>query len=88
MHAEVVCIAKRDIEAGARLEGIGGPDWYGKIMTYPEARAISALPIGIGAGAVANRPVSRGAVITEDDVSVDESTFVARLRRLQDTLYG
>jgi predicted homoserine dehydrogenase-like protein len=88
MHAEVVCIAKRDIEAGARLEGIGGPDWYGKIMTYPEARAISAVPIGIGAGAVANRPVSRGAVITEDDVSVDESTFVARLRRLQDTLYG
>ena len=46
-----------------------------------------AVPIGIGAGAVVKRPIARGATITEDDVAVDESTFVARLRRLQDTLY-
>jgi predicted homoserine dehydrogenase-like protein len=88
MHAEVVCTAKRDIEAGAKLDGIGGPDWYGKIMTYPEARAAGAVPIGIGAGAVARRPIRQGAIITQQDVSVDESTFVARLRRLQDALYG
>ena len=88
MHSEVVCIAKRDIEAGAALDGIGGTDWYGTIMTYPEARAIKAVPIGIGAGAVSKRPMAKGAVITEDDVAVDETTFVARLRRLQDALYG
>jgi predicted homoserine dehydrogenase-like protein len=87
MHAEVVCTAKRDIEAGARLEGIGGPDWYGTIMTYPEARAARAVPIGIGAGAVARRPIGKGAIISEDDVAVDETTFVARLRRLQDALF-
>ncbi len=57
-------------------------------MTYPEARATRAVPIGIGARAVARRPLARGSVITEDDVAVDESTFVARLRRLQDALYG
>jgi len=88
MHAEVVCTAKRDIEPGTTLEGIGGPDWYGKVMTYAEARAARAVPIGIGAGAIAKRPIATGATITEDDVSVDESTFVARLRRLQDALYG
>ena len=88
MHSEVVCIAKRDLEAGAVLDGIGGPDWYGRIMTYPEARAIKAVPIGIGAGALAKRAVSKGTVITEDDVAIDETTFVARLRRLQDALYG
>ena len=88
MHAEVVCTAKRDIPEGAVLDGIGGPDWYGTIMTYAEARAIRAVPIGIGARAVARRAVSAGAIITEDDVSVDETTFVARLRRLQDALYG
>lgn len=88
MHSEVVCTAKRDIEPGVVLDGIGGPDWYGKLMTYPDARAVKAVPIGIGARAVVKRPIAKGATITEDDVTVDESTFVARLRRLQDALYG
>jgi predicted homoserine dehydrogenase-like protein len=88
MHSEVVCTAKRDLQPGATLDGIGGPDWYGQIMTYPAARAMRAVPIGIGARAVVKRPVATGATITEDDVAVDESTFVARLRRLQDALHG
>jgi predicted homoserine dehydrogenase-like protein len=88
MHAEVVCTAKRDLPPGAVLDGIGGPDWHGVITTHEQARTSRAVPIGIGAGAVVKRPIARGAVITEDDVAVDESTFVARLRRLQDSLYG
>jgi predicted homoserine dehydrogenase-like protein len=88
MHAEVVCIAKRGLAEGDTLDGIGGPDWHGKIMTYRDARAIKAVPIGIGARAVVKRPIEKGAVITEDDVTVDGSTFVARLRRLQDALHG
>jgi predicted homoserine dehydrogenase-like protein len=87
MHAEVVCTAKRDIAAGERLAGIGETDWYGTIMTHAEARTRRAVPIGIGAGAVARRPIARGAVITQDDAVVDESTFVCRLRRLQDALH-
>ncbi len=88
MHSEVVCTAKRDLEPGATLDGIGGPDWYGQIMTYAAARAMRAVPIGIGARAVVKRPIAKGATITENDVAVDESTFVARLRRLQDSLHG
>jgi len=88
MHSEVVCTAKRDLQPGATLDGIGGPDWYGQIMAYPAARAMRAVPIGIGARAVVKRPIAKGAIITEDDVAVDESTFVARLRRLQDALHG
>jgi predicted homoserine dehydrogenase-like protein len=87
MHAEVVCTAKRDIAAGERLRGIGEADWYGTIMTAPDARARRAVPIGIGAGAVARRAISKGVFICEDDVTIDESTFVCRLRRLQDALY-
>jgi len=87
MHSEVVCTAKRDLQPGATLEGIGGPDWYGVIMAYSDARAAGAIPIGIGAGALVKRPIRAGETITEDDVTVDESTFVARLRRLQDALY-
>jgi predicted homoserine dehydrogenase-like protein len=46
------------------------------------------VPIGIGANAVARRPISKGSIITEDDVTLDDSTFVYRLRRLQDSLFG
>ena len=88
MYSEVVCIAKRNIAAGEKLGGIGGTDWYGKIMTYPDARALKAVPIGIGANAVARNTVQKGSIITENDVILDESTFVYRLRRLQDSLYS
>lgn len=88
MHAEVVCTAKRELPAGTRLDGIGGTDWYGTIMTAADARARRALPIGIGHGAVVRQDLARGDVIGEDDVDVDGSTFVCRLRRLQDALYA
>lgn len=86
MNAEVVCTAKRDIPAGAKLGGIGGDDWYGKIMTYADARAVGAVPIGIGAGAAALRNIKKGSVITEADVRLDDTSFVYKLRRLQDAL--
>jgi predicted homoserine dehydrogenase-like protein len=86
MHAEVVCTAKRDIAAGERLRGIGEADWHGTIMTWAQARAERAVPIGIGAGAVARRPIARGTTITEEDVALDESTFVYQLRREQDAM--
>lgn len=86
MHSEVVCVAKRDLRPGERLAGIGGPDWHGQIRTYADARAQRAVPIGIGANAVVSNPVVKGAVITEADVVLDESSFVYRLRQLQDAL--
>ena len=87
MHSEVVCIAKRNIKPGEKLGGIGGTDWYGKIMTYADARSQKAVPIGIGANATARNPIQKGAIITENDVALDESTFVYKLRRIQETLY-
>jgi len=86
MHSEVVCIAKRDLMPGERLGGIGETDWYGKIMTYPEAKAQKAVPIGIGANALVRNSVPKGAFITENDVTVDDTTFVYKLRRLQDAI--
>jgi predicted homoserine dehydrogenase-like protein len=86
MHAEVVCTAKRNLMPGDRLGGIGGRDWYGKIMTYPDARSHKAVPIGIGANAVVRNPIQKGAIITENDVTLDDSTFVYKLRRLQDAM--
>jgi len=88
LHSEVICVAKRDLRAGARLEGIGGHDWYGILVTHADAVARRALPIGIGAGARLLRDVRKGQWITIDDATPDPSTFVYRLRMLQESLLG
>jgi predicted homoserine dehydrogenase-like protein len=86
MHAEVVCTAKRNLKPGERLGGIGGTDWYGKILTYEDAKAQKAVPIGIGVNAIVCNPIQKGSIITENDVRLDDTTFVYKLRRLQDAM--
>lgn len=87
MNSEVVCKAKRAIKAGETLGDIGGNDWFGELLTYAEASAKRAVPIGIGSKAVAIRDIPKGAIITETDVRLDDTTFIYRLRRIQDSLY-
>ena len=49
---EVVTVAKRDLKAGERLDGIGGFCTYGLIDNATAARAIAALPIGLSEAAL------------------------------------
>src|SRR6516225_4189057 len=56
---EVLTIAKRDLKAGVRLDGIGGFCTYGLIDNSAAARAISALPIGLSEGCVLKRDISK-----------------------------
>jgi len=87
MHSEVVCKAKRDLQPGETLGGIGGTDWHGHIMTYRDSCRDGAVPIGIGLGARVIRPVKAGEVITRDRVELNTGSFVYKLRELQDSLY-
>lgn len=80
--AEVVAVAKRDIQAGEKLGGIGGPDYHGQI--YPVREAAGMLPIGLAAGARTTRPVSRGQAIPRAGIELAEDSFVVSLRRLQE----
>jgi len=65
---EVVTVAKRDLKAGERLDGIGGFCTYGLVDNAPAARAIRALPIGLSEGRVLCRDVPRDQVLSFDDV--------------------
>jgi predicted homoserine dehydrogenase-like protein len=80
--AEVVAVAKRDLDAGEKLGGIGGTDYYGTV--YPVSEAAGMLPLGLAAGARTTRPVARGSVVSLAGVELAEGSFVANLRRLQD----
>jgi predicted homoserine dehydrogenase-like protein len=65
---EVVAVAKRDLKAGERLDGIGGFCTYGLIDNASSARGMGALPIGLSEGCVLRRDVAKDSVVCFDDV--------------------
>ena len=82
--AEVVTMAKRDLQAGEALDGIGGYTGYGAIDTT--ARAEGLLPIAFAHGAVLRVDVPRDAPIPLDAVEIDDSSPLHALRRRQASL--
>jgi predicted homoserine dehydrogenase-like protein len=65
---EVAIMAKRDLEAGEELDGIGGYTCYGLIDNLEDARRDDVLTIGLAAGARLTRPVAKDQSITNVDV--------------------
>ena len=65
---EVVTVAKRNLKAGERLDGIGGFCAYGLIDNTAAARAMRALPIALSEGCVLRRDMPKDAVLSFDDV--------------------
>jgi predicted homoserine dehydrogenase-like protein len=84
--ADVMAAAKRDLRPGERLDDFGGYTFYGVMDRATETRAANALPVGLAPGARVAWGVAAGAIITWDDVALDETSTVVRLRREQDAM--
>jgi predicted homoserine dehydrogenase-like protein len=80
---EVVAIAKRDLHASERLDGIGGFCTYGLIDNASSARRMGALPIGLSEDRVLVRDVAKDRVIQFDDVDAIPEGVVEKLWREQ-----
>ena len=78
-RCEVVTMAKRDLCAGERLDGIGGYCAYGLIDNALTARLANALPIGLSEGAILRRAVARDTMLTLDDVDMPPFRLADRL---------
>jgi predicted homoserine dehydrogenase-like protein len=81
--SEVVAVAKRDLAVGDRLGSIGSADYYGWLYAVSEARDM--LPLGLASGARIAQNVARGQTIPRSAVELAQDSFVANLRRLQET---
>jgi predicted homoserine dehydrogenase-like protein len=84
--AEVMTIAKRDLKVGEKLDEFGGYTFFGMIDKAGEARRQDALPVGLAPGSKMREPVSKGNIVTWNDVELDESSILVKLRRMQDEL--
>jgi predicted homoserine dehydrogenase-like protein len=83
--AETVTVAKKDLQAGESLDGLGGFTSYGKIMEAKAAKQTRALPIGLADASLRiTRPVKKGEVITFDDIEQTKIQMIWELRRLME----
>ncbi len=89
MVAELVAVAKKDLAPGAELDGGGGYTVYGLSERYEVAKRDRLLPFGFAyEGTRVKRPVARDQALTLDDVEVDTSSYLWRLREEQVALFG
>jgi len=84
--AETVAVAKRDLQAGDKLDVLGGYTMYGYIQREESARKEGMLPLGLAVGATVQTPIKAGQAIRYSDVALDESQAIVRLRKEQDAL--
>jgi predicted homoserine dehydrogenase-like protein len=83
-RVDVVAHAKRDLQAGEVLDGLGGFMSYGACERAERVADEALLPIGIAEGARLRRAVARDRPLTLDDVELPEGRRVIELRREQE----
>ena len=86
--AECVAFAKRDLQAGETIDGIGGYTTYGLVITAKEAMQNDFVPYGLITNQSKMRnPVKKDSPIRMQDVILDTSTQIYKIRKLQDAMY-
>jgi predicted homoserine dehydrogenase-like protein len=87
--SDTIAVTKKNIKAGERLDGIGGYCVRGVIESHKVTKENGFIPIGLIAGnCVAKRDIPNGTAITHEDVAIDTTTTVWKLRALQEELLG
>jgi predicted homoserine dehydrogenase-like protein len=84
--AEVGADTKRAMKAGERIDGIGGHTVRGLIVDAGEFADEGLVPLGVLAGATLKRDVPVDHTLTYDDVELDESSLIVRMRRIQESM--
>lgn len=82
-RVEVIAVAKRDLSAGERIDGIGEYMTYGEAENAREARRQDLLPMGLAKGCRLQSPVAADTALTFDDVEFPEGRVCDGLWREQ-----
>ncbi len=85
---EVVTAAKKDLQAGEVIDGIGYYMTYGLCENADVQQEENLLPIGLAEGCVLKNKIAKDQVITYDDVIMPNNRFVERLRKEQDAYFA
>ena len=82
--ADVISIAKKDLQPGEVLDGIGGMTVRGVVERTDKARSKNLLPLGLAEKVRIRQFIPKGTELTYDMLEKDGDTFIWKLRKLQD----
>jgi len=80
---DTVSVAKRDLKAGERLDGMGGFTCYGLVDSYANCRRSDDLPIALSLDCVLKRDVAKDHSISYRDVILPRGRLCDTLRAEQ-----
>lgn len=86
--SEVMTFAKKDLDAGETLDGIGGFSVYGLIEMHSIVMQNNYLPIGLSEGCITKRKISKDEPIKYEDVEIPKDSVLYELRKKQDAEIG
>lgn len=86
LKSEVIAIAKIDLKPGEKVGGYGSADIFGRIYTHEEAKKLGAIPMGVAPGGMAKKEIKRDTLLTKENFEPDQSTFIYKLREMQDAM--
>ncbi len=87
-QVEVVATAKRDLQPGEVLDGMGHYMTYGQCENADITAREGLLPIGVAEGCRVTRPITKDAVLTYADVERPAGRLCDRLRAEQAAHFG
>lgn len=85
VQAETVAVAKKDLQPGDHLDGIGGFTVLGKLLTDADVKDVNGLPIGlVDPNVVVKKAIKKGDILTYDHIEQTKESFIWKLRAIQD----
>jgi len=84
----VITAAKRDLQAGETLDGIGGFTCYGLLENSQVCQAENLLPMGLSEGCCLKRDIAKDQVITYADVELPAGRLCDTLRAEQNAHFA
>ncbi len=84
--AETITVAKKDLQPGDVIDGLGMFTIYGMIEKASVAREENLVPMGLAVGGTMLKPVKMGEAIRYEDIQLREDDLICKLRREQDNL--
>lgn len=87
-YVEVVAQAKKDLQKGEEIDGIGHYMTYGVCENSDVVRSENLLPLGVAEGCVLKKDIKKDQTLTYDDLDVPEGRLIDKLLNEQREYFG
>ena len=81
--ADVYAVAKRDLQAGETLDGIGGATVRGEMEVCTPEKIATRIPLALAENVVLKKPVREGEDLTFDMIEEPNDSFIWKLYKYQ-----